>query len=429
MRPLLLPLLAACSPTQVATPGGGSVTDTDTTIDTATPADTSAPDDTADSGVIAQPDTGIESIPGSEPLDDGNSDVLFTDDEIPIFEITVSQEGIDALLESPYEYVEASLTYNNVTYGPIALRTKGENSWRPFNQKSSLKLDFNRYEGGPDRFLGLKGLTFNAMNEDYSMMHERVAYRMYRAAGVAAVRANHAVIYVNGELYGLFTVMDTVDDLFLARWFEDTSGSLYEQHDGDYTDDYVQNNDYFQLEEGEGDRSALQAIADALEGSGAEAIEAAGEHLSWDSFHRYWAVGGVVQNFDAYPFRFAGDDCHVYHDPTTDRIHYIPHGADETFYYTYNIESSAAGHLSAKCLEVDSCRAAWVTHVEAALDVLEKEDLAGYADTVREQIAEWAAADPNRNYTMEYVDYYQQAMIDNINGRRDNISADLGLDE
>lgn len=422
MRHLWLVLLCACAPTQVATPDKGSEGGEDTD-----PPDTTGGDDTAGDDTITQPDTGIESVPaGDNALDDGNSDVLFTDDVIPIFEITISEENAAALGESPYEYVEASLTYNDITYGPIGLRTKGENSWRPFDEKSSLKLDFNRYDGGPDRFLGLKGLTFNAMNEDYSMMHERVAYRMYRAAGVPAVRANHAVIYMNGELYGLFTVMDTVDDFFLARWFTDASGSMYEQHDGDYTDDYVQDDTYFQLEEGDGDRTALQGVADALEGSGQSAIDAAGVYLSWDSFHRYWAVGGVVQNFDAYPFRFAGDDCHVYHDPTTDQLHYIPHGADETFYYTNDIED-AAGHLSAKCLEVASCRAAWVVHVETALDILEKEDLAAYAEDVRDQIADWAAADPERNYTMEYVEYYQQSMIDNINGRRANISKDLGL--
>jgi hypothetical protein len=422
MRFLWLALLAACTPTQVMTePDGASEGDE-------TDPSTEPGGDTADTTVVTQPDTGLESVPGTGgPLDDGNSDVLFTDDVIPIFEITLSQEGVESLAESPYEYVEASLTYNEVTYGPIALRTKGENSWRPFDEKSSLKLDFNRYQGGPERFLGLKGLTFNAMNEDYSMMHERVAYRMYRTAGVPAVRANHAVIYLNGELYGLFTVMDTVDDFFLARWFKDTSGSMYEQHDGDYTDDYVQDNIYFQLEEGDGDRTALQGIADALEGSGESAIDAAGLHLNWDSFHRYWAVGGVVQNFDAYPFRYAGDDCHVYHDPTTDQIHYIPHGADETFYYTNDI-SDAAGHLSAKCLEVPSCRAAWITHVETALDILEDEDLAAYAEDVRDQIADWAAADTARNYTMEDVEYYQQTMIDHINGRRANISEDLGLD-
>ena len=36
----------------------------------------------------------------------------------------------------------------------------------------------------------------------------------------AAARANHAVVYLNDELYGVPTVIDTVDDVFLKRWYD-----------------------------------------------------------------------------------------------------------------------------------------------------------------------------------------------------------------
>ena len=413
---MLLPVLLACSPAQIATD--------DLTVDDNNPVEQIG-DDT-DSAHDHQPDSGVEDIIGGGSSEDKDSDLLFSEETIPVFEITMSDQAFDELIDNPYDYVQATLTYEGVTYGPVGVRTKGENSWRPINEKASLKFDFNRYEGGPGRFYSMKGLTFNAMNEDYSMMHERVAYRMYREAGVPAARAHHAVLYLNGELYGLFTMLDTVDDVFLERWFEDATGSMYEQHDGDFTDDYVQDDIYFQLEEGDGDRSALQGVADALEGSGEAAIAAAGEHLNWESFQRYWAVGGVVQNFDAYPFRFAGDDCHVYHDPTTDKLHYIPHGVDESFYYNYNIETQAGGHLSVKCREVSSCRDEWAEHVYEVLDVLDEIDLAAYAETVRDQIEDHARDDPNRNYTWSYVEYYQESMIDNIEGRRAEISSDIG---
>ena len=369
------------------------------------------------------PDTGIDTVDGEG---DPTSEELFDESRIPDIYLEVSRDGIAALADEPYEYVEATLIYEDRRYGPIALRTKGENSWRPFSEKSSLKLDFNRYDGGPSRIFGMKGLTLNAMNEDYSMMHERVAYRLYREAGVPAARAHHAQVYLNGDLYGLFVMLDTVDDVFLERWFEDASGSMFEQHDGDYTDAYVQNNLYFQLEEGEDDRTALQAVADALESSGPDAIAAAGEHLDWAAFHRYWAAGSVVMNFDAYPFRFAGDDCHVYFDPTSQKLVYIPHGVDESFYYNRDIEGTANGHLSARCREVDACRDDWARAVYDALDVADKIDLAGYAREVRDQIEQAVRDDPERNYSLEYVDYYQDDMISRIVSRRSDIQDHIG---
>lgn len=387
-----------------------------------TVAQSDAPNAEDDAGWRVESDDELEYLPGIST----SSDALFQDDEIPVFYLEMSDSALQDLEDEPYEYTEASMTFEGVRYGPIAIRTKGENSWRPFRDKSSFKLDFNRYDDGPDRFLGMKGLTFQGMNEDYTMMHERVAYRMYREAGVPAARANHAVVYLNDELYGLFSVIDTVDDVFLERWYSDASGSMWEQHDGDLTDAYVQSNVYFQHEEGEDERWPLQALADALELSGDDAVAAASGVLDWEQFHSYWAAGSVVMNFDAYPFRFAGDDCHVYYDVESERLHYIPHGVDETFYYDENFESRANGHIAAKCRESEACRDAWAKRVYEVLEISESIDLAGYAEYVRDQIEEYAEDDPERNYSMRDVREQQRLMIDRIENRRASIEYFIG---
>ncbi|HCH65741.1 MAG: hypothetical protein CL927_01440 [Deltaproteobacteria bacterium] len=403
----------------------GAPSDSDTRSDTGPLVTDDTPPDVVEgpSTPVLDEDSQTEGVTGFTAI---TSDELFDESRIPEFYLELSDAALADLRRDPYEYTEAVMIYEGRRYGPIGIRTKGENSWRPFAQKSSVKIDFNRYDNGPDRFGELKGLTFNAMNEDYSMMHERVAYRLYRESGVPAARAHHAVLYVNDELYGLFVMLDTIDDVFLSRWFSDTTGSMFEQHDGDLTDAYVQDNLYFQLEEGEDDRTALQGLADALEGSGPEAIDAAGQFLDWDAFHRYWAAGSVVMNFDAYPFRFAGDDCHLYFDPERSGFVYIPHGVDESFYSDDDFEGRANGHIAAKCREVPACRDAWATRVYDALDYMESADLATYAEQVRDQIQPWVEADPERNYNMEYVRYYQQDMIDKMRNRRASIENWIG---
>jgi hypothetical protein len=415
---LLFLLTLACSPSVGSV---GTIDDEDTDAGGGG-GDDGGGDGGDDGGGGWQQDDDIEDLPGIAT----DSDALFDDDVMPEFHLELSGQALRDLRDNPYEYTEATLTFQDVEYGPIAIRTKGENSWRPFSEKSSFKLDFNRYEGGPDRFLGMKGLTFQGMNEDYTMMHERVAYKLYRSAGVPAARANHAIVYVNGDLYGLFTVIDTIDDEFLERWYEDASGSMWEQHDGDFTDQYVNDNTYFQHEEGEDERWMLQALADALEGSGPEAIANAGQYLDWDQFRLYWASGSIVMNFDAYPFRFAGDDCHVYWDVMTERIHYIPHGADETFYYDDNPETRALGHIAAKCREVPACRDAWARSVYDVLQVSEDIDLLGYAEEVQDQIQPWVEADPERNYSLGDVADQQAAMLYRIRNRRGSIEGHIG---
>ena len=381
----------------------------------------------ADGGWAETPSTdpATESVtgPGSD------SDALFDESRLPEFYLTITADARNSLAREPYEWVEATLEFEGVTYGPIGLRTKGENSWRPFSQKSSLKFDFNRYDGGPDRFYGLKGLTFQAMNEDYSTMHERVAYRIYRELGAPGARAHHAVIYVNGELYGLFTMLDTVDDKLLERIMADPSGSMWEQHDGEFTDEYIalpsgsRPTEGFFHEEGPDDRTKLQALADALEG--ADPYTAAGEHLSWDAFLRYWAGGALTRNFDAYPSRFAGDDCHVYLDPSIDKLRYLPHGVDETFYYDADF-LSMGGLLATTCAADPACRDEFARITYDGVDTVEALYIAGWARGVSEQIQPWVEADPNRNYTVREVTFYQLDMLDKIDNSRGYVGSVLG---
>ena len=252
------------------------------------------------------------------------------------------------------------------------------------------------------------------------------ATRGYRRA------RHHAVLYVNGDLYGLMVLLDTVDDVFLERWFDDPSGPMWEQHDGDFTDEFVQDNTYFQHEEGEDDRTVLQNLADALEGSGAAAVAAADPYLDWDGFHRYWAAGSVVMNFDAYPFRFAGDDCHVYQDPATGKLVYIPHGVDESFYYPdESIEERARGHVAAS-----AARTAPVGtrgRARSTSSTRWRRRISLPTPRVAEQIEPWVSEDPNRNYRVS-ASFRQQDMVENIEnldrhqsmieiGRRNDLAA------
>lgn len=367
------------------------------------------------------PAAAIEHVPAAA-WDDSP---LFSEDELPAFELELPPASIAALVASPYEYVEGTLIYDGVRYGPIGIRTKGENSWQPITEKPSLKLKMDQFEDGPGHLLGLTEITLQNMDNDYSMMHERVAYRLYREAGVPAARATHATLTLNGEDYGLYTHLETVNQQMIARWFEDADGSLFEQWDVDFYSYYI---DAFELEFGEDDRTNLAGLAEAmLVPEAAMAIAAGADHLSWESFQLYWAVGAVVGQFDAYPYSSPGDDCHVYDDPTSGVLHYIPHGMDEAFYYpTHNVESNAIGILAATCRNDADCRDAWVDRIDDALDVADDIALHDYAAGVAEQIVPLVEADLNKPYSTPDVLAYQASMLDFIEQRRGELAGQVG---
>ena len=72
------------------------------------------------------------------------------------------------------------------------------------------------------------------MHSDFSMMHERIAYWVARQAGVPASRANHALVTVNGQLYGLYANVETVKKHILSRVFGNNTGSLFSATDVDF---------------------------------------------------------------------------------------------------------------------------------------------------------------------------------------------------
>jgi spore coat protein CotH len=373
---------------------------------------------------IGNPDYGLEDVGSADHL----ADLLFSDDALPAFALELSEDSLQALRDEPYSYVEGSLIFEDKRFESVGIRTKGENSWQPIDEKPSLKIKLNWAVKGL-RFRGLEELTFNSMNDDHSMMHERVGYRMYREAGVPAARATHATLQINDESYGLYTHVETVDRDLIGRWFSDDEGSLFELNDADYTEEYL---DGFELEYSESDdpetyQANLQGTADALklEDPGA-ALEAIEEHLDLDQFLLYWAVSAYIGQFDSYPYSIPGDDCHVYDDPSSGVLHTLPHGIDESFYSgSKNVLDSTVGLLATTCLQSSDCVLRLESALATVLDLAEENDLHGYFLGVRDQVSPLIEADTHHSHDERDIEYYQEAMGSFITERRTELEQQL----
>jgi hypothetical protein len=411
-------------------------------------------------GILGPPDTGpADSDPGdSEPPDPRDTagpetipdvpdpaDALFSGEELPSFTIVVTQAVAEQLqLEyagGEHAWVEATFQHDGRSYGPVGLRLKGENSFETFREKPSMKVDFNHFVEDLE-FLGLASLTLNNMDNDYSMMHERVAYRVFREAGIPAYRASHALVYVqevddhgavvSDRFYGLYALLEGANKGMIGRWFADPDGNLFEVWDVDFYDVFVPcpnlygTTGCFQLEYGEDDRTRIQAVADAMELSGEAAYDAAAAALDWEDYLSYWAAGAVISQFDAYPYTSPGDDCHVYDDPTSGRLWFVPHGNDETFYYPDSDVTSVNGILARICKAHSPCYTAWKERAWEVLDDAVAWGWLAWFDEVRAQIEPWVEADQNRPYPDEYVAYYQDDMRSFIARRESTLQRWIG---
>lgn len=250
--------------------------------------------------------------------------------------------GGDFAEEDPI-FVPAEVFYNGKEWYRVGVRFKGnsslQSSWRSGILKLSFKLDFDEFEDDypqidNQRFYGFKKLSLKNNYGDKSMMREKVAGDVFRNAGLVGSHTAFYTLYVDhgdGPTYfGLYTLVEEVDDTVLDDQFSDDDGNLYKP-DGDaasFAEGTYDEEEYVKkTNEDEADFSDVQSLLSILHDD-TRTTDAA----TWrtkleavfdtDVFLKYLAVNTVIQNWDTY-----GRMTHnyfLYNNPDTEKLTWIP---------------------------------------------------------------------------------------------------------
>jgi len=163
---------------------------------------------------------------------------LFSDRAIRTWSLEMPEARWRELRERATEkrWAAARLAVEGVPIGVVGVRFKGAagtlgsclQDGRPICAKLPMQIRFDRYEPGR-RFFGLERLNFHAMRRDRSLVRERLAYRVFEDAGVAAPRTAHGFVRLNGEPLGLFAIVEAIDARFADRRFFFDDGLLYKE--------------------------------------------------------------------------------------------------------------------------------------------------------------------------------------------------------
>ncbi len=409
---LLLLLGLGCHPPGVINPPD---TGPDTTVPDDTDEDT-GPEDTGPE------DTATEQIPDGPLVYDG--DALFNEDTIPELAITLNASAIQSLRQDPYEWVEGSFTWEDEHFERVAIRIKGISSYRSIDDKPSLKIKLDEFVED-QRLDGLSQITINNMIQDASMMHERVGYHMFRAAGVPARRAHHAHLTLNDEDYGLYVHTEASTRKMVEPWYN-KEGTLWEFSDSELDSTYIH---LMEAEFGDDDMSKLQEAAALLATSNTIDMDTIQDAIDIELFERYWALCAITSNYDGHPYRYPADDAYMYHDPDSDQLKFMPHGIDEGFYYPdHDFTSGVVSIVGYKCLDTTSCYEGTVDKIFEALDVLESDEvgLLEWFDGVQAQIQPYVQSDPRQEFSAHQIQYYQTEMRELIENRRAVLEAMTG---
>jgi hypothetical protein len=277
------------------------------------------------------------------------------------------------------------------------IRLKGDSSWSYTIQldphpKAQFVIAFDKGAAGGS-FHGIHKINFDMPRNDPSMLSERLTWAFMRAAGLPAPCANSAEIYVNGQIYGLFTSKEQYDGVILKRLFPGASGGALLKYG-------------FHIEENASayDSASANVLWKSYDVAG---MLAAGTDM--DDSLRQWAAEAVVNDGDGY---YGGDHNFYLYDEPGLGYRWLSDDADSAFAWVgmqqhpiywwagrYWRPAAIQQHYLAVIAD-DVWRARYVA---AIADVLGRYDVASlqrWVDDWAAQIAPAVARDPRLAFTV-----------------------------
>lgn len=257
---------------------------------------------------------------------------------------TISTEDSDPI------WVTSTITFDDIEWEHVGIRFKGNSSLRSVlssgNSKFSFKLDFDEFEDeypeiNNQRFYGFKQLNLNNNFSDPSLMHDKVAADLFREFGLAAAQTAFCIVNIDygegSQFFGVYTLVEEMDDTGIEEQFGDDSGNLYKPEgkganfsEGSYNDEEMEKKN----NEEEADYSDVMALYEIINSD-----ERKTNYTSWklnleeviniEGFLKWLAANTVIQNWDTY-----GNSHHnyyLYNVPDTGQLNWIPWDNNEAF--------------------------------------------------------------------------------------------------
>lgn len=338
-------------------------------------------------------DASVEPIGNAPVRETTGRDWLYQSGVVHDFFLEFPAESRWNLATNPSVDVPATFTYADRAY-TVGVHLRGNRTFRTFDGKPSLKIDFGEYVPG-QTFSGARRLTLNNMVQDGSMLREAAAYYLFRAAGISAPRHGYARVWIDGEWYGLYGIVETIDEQFLGDHFASNDGNAY---GGGYGADVVPGcAALFTLEEpGDGSIAPYSDLDDLINvvTNDDDFIDVLDVHFD-GMLTRYFAVEMVSGQHDGY-VTYANNYV-LYHDPSVERWSIVPWGTDQSFTArSRDVFKDWFGALALRCLGDADCVERFTGDVYDVLAVWEDSGLYAHIVEVQGAIADDCESDPRR---------------------------------
>src|SRR6266511_120121 len=271
------------------------------------------------------------------------SDPFFDDSIVQSITLEINDRDWETLKEHAdlNDYYPCNFKWGTTTVRSIGIRSRGTGSRS--GEKPGLRVDFDRYISNQS-FLGLKSIILRNQTQDASNMHERLGMALFRRLGVKVSREAFVKLYIKGTYSGLYSIVESVDKVFLKKNFNENGGYLfkydynandqpyYVEDRGSNPDEYVQHAVKPETNE---DDPHPQAVADFVHlvntDSDARFPSTVLEYIDWDNFTRHIAVENVIADQDGFNGDYGINNFYWYRFQNNHVFMWIPWDKSEAF--------------------------------------------------------------------------------------------------
>ena len=166
--------------------------------------------------------------------EEGLYNAFFLKDALQVVSIQIDEDHLNYLLQNakdePYVMTQ-SVTIGGKTLGYCGLRTKGNYTLahayddNPGSDRFSFTVNFGEYVdkatfGQKQNFYGCDRISFNNFFFDKSMMKEFFSLMLMEEMGLPTPQFGLAKLYINGEYYGVYAMIEALDESILEQHFQ-----------------------------------------------------------------------------------------------------------------------------------------------------------------------------------------------------------------
>jgi spore coat protein H len=343
---------------------------------------------------------------------------VYDDADLPRIDITMAGADLDRLYANPYSE-EEYMAHFRFTRGGVAeeltsvgIRCRGNTSRG--KDKKAFRLSFNTFEAGRD-FHGIEKMHLNSETNDPSLVRSKLSWTLFRSLGIAGLRSNHVLLYINNDFYGVYINTEHVDEKFVRSRFNTNDGNLYKclwpadlaylgPGQDDYKTEYSGRRAYDLHINGEwDDYQDLADLIGAIENySGTRFMEEVEKVINVQQYLKIMAVDVMTGNWDGYIGN--KNNYYLYRDPVTGRFEYIPYDLDNTFGIDWlgedwTVRSIYAWHreerpLYEKILQQEIYKQQYTGYIRKLAAFMTSTELEQEVERWRAQIAYWVGQDP-----------------------------------